>query len=65
MDKVAQFKKLRLKRNLSVAEASKLLEISESHLWSIENGNRKPGKGLIVRMARLYNSKIETIFFAS
>ena len=64
MDKVVQFKRLRLTRNLSVREASKLLEISESHLWSIENGNRKPGKGLIVKMARLYSVNIETIFFA-
>jgi transcriptional regulator with XRE-family HTH domain len=65
MDSVNKYKALRQQRSLSVAEASKLLGISESHLWSIENGNRQPGKKVIVRMARLYKAKIETLFFAS
>jgi DNA-binding XRE family transcriptional regulator len=65
MDSVNKYKGFRQQRSLSVPESAKLLGISESHLWSIENGNRKPGKKVIIKMSKLYKAKIEELFFAS
>ena len=44
------------------AEAAKLLNCSESMLFKIERGLRMPGRGLSIRMAKLYKVGIEDIF---
>lgn len=42
-------------------DLAKLLNISQSHLSNILNGNRKPSLPLAIEMARLTNVPIETI----
>jgi transcriptional regulator with XRE-family HTH domain len=59
------FRKYRKKRGLNVKEVAKLLDISTSHIWNIENGNRSPGKVLIVKLCKLYGAKIEDLFLTS
>ncbi len=45
----------------SVKETSKLLKISASYLWSIENGNRSPSIKVIIKMSELYKYSIESL----
>jgi DNA-binding XRE family transcriptional regulator len=59
------YKKVRINKGLTVLNAANLLKISASHLWNIEDSRRKPGKELIIRMCKLYECRLEDIFFAS
>lgn len=65
MNNISAYRRYRLQKGLKVAEVAKMLDISVSHLWNIENGNRKPGKDVILKMCSLYSVSLEEIFFAS
>jgi transcriptional regulator with XRE-family HTH domain len=48
------FKNIRIVAGISRLEASKELGISYEHLRNIENGQKEPGKPLILKMSKLY-----------
>lgn len=56
-------KKTRLSLGLDVCSVAKTLGISESHYYKIEAGMRNPNMELAKKIATLYNSTIEDLFF--
>lgn len=57
-------KKIRTSKDLYQYEAAKKLEISKDYLNMIENGRKKPGRDLLIKMSNLYEISIEDIFLA-
>lgn len=57
-------KDLRLKAGLSTSSAVKILGISHSMLYKVEQGYRSPSRDLIKRMSLVYECTIEEIFLA-
>lgn len=53
---------LRLKKNLTQEQASKILGIRKEYLSMLENGERNPGDELKGKMAKLYDCGIADIF---
>lgn len=55
--------KLRKKAGFNtVSEVTSLLNISDSMLYQIEGGWKKPGCDLALRMSKLFNCTMEDIF---
>jgi len=54
---------LRAERKMSQAELAELLGVSRQTINSIENGKYDPSLPLAFGMARLFEKKIEEIFF--
>lgn len=63
--KTLTLKELREKKNITTKEASKKLEISQTYLYLLENGQRNPSDKLKNKMSKLYNVSVTTIFLAS
>ncbi len=55
---------LRMERNLTQEQASKILAINKIYLSMLENGNRNPSDSLKQKMSKLYNCDISDIFLA-
>jgi putative transcriptional regulator len=54
---------LRAERNWSQADLAQRLEVSRQSINAIETGKFDPSLPLAFRIARLFNSPIEAIFF--
>lgn len=64
VEKMNNFRKYRQLSGLKVVEAAKKLEITNVYLHYIESGIRKPSRDLLFKICKLYNCKVEDIFFA-
>ncbi len=56
-----KYKKLRLDVNLSRKDVALLLGVSLYHIRNIENGQRTPGKNILLKMSKIYRCKIEDL----
>lgn len=56
--------KLRIKKELTQEQASKILDITKEYLSMLENGDRNPSDSLKEKMARLYDCQIADIYLA-
>ena len=57
-------KTMRKNMLLKQYESANILGISADYLGMIENGRKKPGRELLIKMAQLYKQPIEDIFLA-
>ena len=55
---------LRIERNLTQEQVSKILKINKIYLSMLENGIRNPSDALKQKMSKLYNCNISDIFLA-
>lgn len=56
-------KELRIKNKISIIEMSKLVGISATYYWQIENKTRRLYYSLAVKIAKVFNKKPDDIFF--
>ena len=56
-------KEIRINNNLTVVEISKLIGISPTYYWQIENKKRRLYYELAVKIARVFNKKPDEIFY--
>lgn len=56
-------KEIRINNNLTVVEISKLIGISPTYYWQIENKKRRLYYELAVKIARIFNKKPDEIFY--
>jgi len=62
--KASNIRQLRVNAKFDTEKAVKELGISKSMFYKIEQGDRSPGKYLIVKMSVAYKCSIEDIFKA-
>ena len=58
-----KLKELRLKNNLTVVEISKLIGISPTYYWQIENKDRRLYYELAVKISKIFKLKPDDIFY--
>lgn len=63
MKKANMLKYIRVKEGLSQREVAELLNIHKNYYSMIETGTRTPGLQLAKKIADLFNSTIDEIFF--
>lgn len=56
-------KELRIKNNLSIVEMAKLVGISPTYYWQIENKTRRLYYELAIKIAKIFKKKPDDIFF--
>ncbi len=56
-------KEIRINNNLTVVEISKLIGISPTYYWQIENKKRRLYYELAVKIAQVFNKKPDEIFY--
>lgn len=56
-------KELRLKIGLTVNEIAKLIGISPTYYWQIENRQRRLYYELAIKIAKVFNKKPDEIFY--
>lgn len=56
-------KELRIKKNISIIEISKMVGISPTYYWQIENKTRRLYYSLAVKIAKVFNKKPDDIFY--
>ena len=57
-------RELRIEKNLTQMQVSKLIDISIRHLSLLENGDRNPSDKTKKKLAKLYNVSVIDIFLA-
>lgn len=62
-ESIIKLKELREKKGLSCEEIAKILNISKSYYWQIENKNRRLYYDLAKKIAAIFNLKPDDIFF--
>ena len=55
---------LRIDKQLTQEQASKVFGVTKEYLSMLENGDRNPSDSLKEKMAKLYNCEIADIFLA-
>ena len=58
-----KLKELRLKNNLSIIEMSRLIGISPTYYWQIENKDRRLYYELAVKISKVFKLKPDDIFY--
>lgn len=58
-----KLKELRIKHGLTVSEISKLIGISTTYYWQIENKDRRLYYELAVKISKVFNKKPDEIFY--
>ena len=58
-----KLKELRTINNLTVIEISKIIGISPTYYWQIENKQRRLYYELAVKIAKVFNKKPDEIFY--
>lgn len=58
-----KLKELRLKNNLSIVEMSRLIGISPTYYWQIENKDRRLYYELAVKISKVFKLKPDDIFY--
>lgn len=56
-------KELRIKKNISIIEISKMVGISPTYYWQIENKTRRLYYSLAVKIAKVFDKKPDDIFY--
>ena len=56
-------KELRISKNLTVNEMAKLIGISPTYYWQIENKKRRMYYELSIKIAKVFNKKPDEIFY--
>jgi len=56
-------KELRINKNLTVNEIAKLIGISPTYYWQIENKKRRMYYELSIKIAKVFNKKPDEIFY--
>jgi putative transcriptional regulator len=59
-----KLKRSRIDKGLSVPDMAGKLDISASFYYKIENGDRNPTMELAKRIADIFNSSLDDLFFA-
>ena len=59
------YKQLRILQNLSRKDAAYILNISLYYLRNIENGQRVPGRNVLIKMSKLYKCSLEDLLKVS
>ena len=58
-----KLKELRIKHNLNILQMSKLVGISPTYYWQIENKTRRLYYELAIKIAKVFNKKPDDIFY--
>lgn len=58
-----RLKELRTMQGLTVSEISKLIGISSTYYWQIENKQRRLYYELAIKIAKIFNKKPDEIFY--
>lgn len=58
-----KLKELRTMNNLTVIEISKIIGISPTYYWQIENKQRRLYYELAIKIAKVFNKKPDEIFY--
>lgn len=58
-----KLKELRIKNNLTVEKMAKLVGISYTYYWQIENKKRNLYYSLAIKISKVFNLKPDDIFF--
>ena len=58
-----RLKELRIKLGLTVSEMAKLVGISPTYYWQIENKDRRLYYELAVKISKVFNKKPDEIFY--
>ena len=58
-----KLKELRIKNNLNIKEMAKLVGISPTYYWQIENKSRRLYYELAVKISKIFNLKPDDIFY--
>ena len=58
-----KLKELRLSKNLTINDMAKLVGISPTYYWQIENKHRNLYYELSVKIAKIFNKKPDEIFY--
>ena len=58
-----RLKELRTMQGLTVSEMSKLIGISSTYYWQIENKQRRLYYELAIKIAKIFNKKPDEIFY--
>lgn len=60
-----KYKELRISTGLSRKDVAILLDVSTYHIRNIENGQREPGKNILIKMSKIYKCKVEHLLSVS
>ncbi len=60
---ITKLKNLREKQNLTYQEIADILSISKSYYWQIENGLRSLKYELALKIAQIFETKPDAIFY--
>ncbi len=58
-----KLKELRLKKKYTVEDMGRLLNLSSSYYWQLENGTRNLYYDQAIKIAKVFNKKPDQIFF--
>ena len=58
-----RLKELRISKSLTVNEIAKLLKISPTYYWQVENKKRRLYYELAVKISKVFNKKPDEIFY--
>ena len=58
-----KLKELRIKNNLSVKAMAKLVGISSTYYWQIENKDRRLYYSIAIKIAKVFKMKPDEIFY--
>lgn len=58
-----KLQKLRIEKNLSYNDMSKLLNISKTFYWQIENNKRRLSYLMAIKISDIFNLKPDEIFY--
>ena len=58
-----KLKELRQQKNYTISQFAKLVKISPTYYWQIENGGRRLYYDLAMKIAKVFNKRPDDIFF--
>jgi putative transcriptional regulator len=63
MNKLNKLKNIRIKNDLTYDDMAKLLHISKTFYWQIENGKRRIYYQKTIEIAKIFNLKPDELFY--
>ena len=60
-----KLKELRIKHNYTIATMAKIIGISPTYYWQLENKQRRLYYNIAIKIAKVFNCKPDDIFFDS
>lgn len=58
-----KLRQIRKKANLSVEELSKQAGISESYIYQLERGDKKPSYNIMTKISKILEMPVQELFF--